>query len=182
MTDPTARRTRPRPDLSWLDPSGPRRPAADPRDPEPDPGALAAARAARLDRPPGWAPTIAVTPGVDPAPLRAAGWSLRGTVTDDPFGVEGQPLSPREACEHAGLDAVAVDGTDPAAAALVPALREAGLLLLLPTPDPLDPEAVRAARAVRDGPDAAVGLHERWSSWARAVAAALPLDRTRASR
>ena len=70
---------------------------------------------------------------------------------------------------------MAVDGSDPAAVALVPVLRDAGLLLLLPTPEPLDPEAVRAARAVRDGADAAVGLHERWSPWARAVAAALPL-------
>ena len=73
------------------------------------------------------------------------------------------------------LDAVAVDGDDPTLAPLLPDLRAGGLLLLLPTAAPLDPDLVRAARAVDAPADAAVGLLARWEPWALTVAAALPL-------
>jgi len=75
----------------------------------------------------------------------------------------------------ARLDAVAVDGDEAALAALLPELRGGGLLLLLPTAAPLDPDLVRAARAVPEPADAAVGLLARWEPWALTVAAALPL-------
>jgi hypothetical protein len=69
---------------------------------------------------------------------------------------------------------VAVDGTVLELAALLPRLREAGLRVLLPSPAPLDPDALRAARAV-DGPASGVGLVERWEPWARTVGAAVRL-------
>ena len=56
-----------------------------------------------------------------------------------------------------------------------PPCARAGLLLLLPTAAPLEPELVRAARAVEEPADAAVGLLARWEPWALTVAAALPL-------
>ena len=119
---------------------------------------------------------MALAGDVDPAPLRAAGWSLRGALSGLPY--VDLPAGWRTATELAadeGIDAVAVDGADPALAALLPELREGGLLLLLPSAAPLDPDAVRAARAVRDGADAVVGLLRRYEPWARVVAAALPL-------
>ena len=119
---------------------------------------------------------MALAGDVDPAPLRAAGWSLRGTLSGLPY--VDLPAGWHSAAELAaddGIDAVAVDGADPALAALLPELRAGGLLLLLPTAAPLDLDAVRAARAVRDGADAGVGLARRWQPWALTVAAALPL-------
>ena len=136
------------------------------------------ARAARLARAPGTTPTIALAGAVDPAPLRAAGWSLRGVLATDPYldrRDAAQYVEPAELLADPRLDAVALDGDDRDLAALLPELRGSGLLLLLPTAAPLDPDAVRAARAVRDAADAAVGLVARWEPWAQVVAAALPL-------
>ncbi len=137
-----------------------------------------AARAARLGRHPSEPPTIALAGDVDPAPLRAAGWRLRGVLSTDPYLDRldaAQYVEPAEVLADPLLDAVAVDGADRDLAALLPELRGSGLLLLLPTAAPLDPDAVRAARAVRDAADAAVGLVARWEPWAQVVAAALPL-------
>jgi len=118
---------------------------------------------------------------VDPAPLRAAGWALRGTLSRDPYGpssgdrLDATYVDPDELLEDPAVDAVAVDGDDGELAPLLPRLRDSGLLLLLPTAAPLDPELVRAARAVAEPADAAVGLLARWEPWALTVAAALPL-------
>jgi hypothetical protein len=136
------------------------------------------ARAARLARTPGAPPTIAVAGAVDPAPLRAAGWSLRGVLSGDPYLDRldaATYVEPGELLADPLLDAVAVDGDDRDLAALLPELRGSGLLLLLPSAAPLDPDLVRGARAVRDAADAAVGLVARWEPWAQVVAAALPL-------
>jgi len=119
---------------------------------------------------------MALAGDVDPAPMRAAGWSLRGALSGLPY--VDLPAGWHTAAEltgDEGVDAVAVDGADPALAALLPELRAGGLLLLLPTAAPLDPDAVRAVRAVHDGADAVVGLLHRYEPWARVVAAALPL-------
>ncbi len=115
---------------------------------------------------------------VDPAPLRAAGWSLRGTLSRDPFTDRldaATSLEVPELLDDAAVDAVAVDGDDRDLAALLPELRASGLLLLLPTAAPLEPDPVRAARAVPEPADAAVGLLARWEPWALTAAAALPL-------
>ena len=136
------------------------------------------ARAARLARAPGTPPTMAVAGAVDPAPLRAAGWQLRGVLSTDPYVDRLDAATYVEAGEVVDdplLDAVAVDGDDRDLVALLPELRGSGLLLLLPTAAPLDPDAVRAARAVAEPADAVVGLVARWEPWARVVAAALPL-------
>ncbi|MBC7374833.1 MAG: hypothetical protein H7323_12670 [Frankiales bacterium] len=130
----------------------------------------------RHDRPSGWVPTMAVAGDVDPAPLRAAGWTLRGALSGLPYA--DLPAGWHTAAELAAddsVDAVAVDGSDPELVAVLPELRASGLLLLLPTAAPLDPQGVRAARAVRDGADVAVGFLRRWQPWALTVAAALPL-------
>lgn len=137
-----------------------------------------AAREARLARHPTTPPTIAIAGSVDPAPLRAAGWRLRGVLSTDPYLDRldaAQYVETSELLADPLLDAVAVDGEDRDLAALLPELRGSGLLLLLPTAAPLDPDAVRAAHAVRDAADAAVGLVARWEPWAQVVAAALPL-------
>ena len=119
---------------------------------------------------------------VDPAPLRAAGWALRGTLSGDPYGHTPADrldaatyVEVDELLDDPAVDAVAVDGDDRDLAPLLPALRDSGLLLLLPTAAPLEPELVRAARAVAEPADAAVGLQSRWEPWALTVAAALPL-------
>jgi len=103
---------------------------------------------------------------------------VRGVLSADPFVDRLDALGYvdlEEVLVDGRLDGVAVDGDDAVLAALLPQLREAGLLLLLPTPAPLDPELVRAARAVPEPADAAVGLRGRWEPWALTVAAALPL-------
>lgn len=133
---------------------------------------------ARLTRPVSAPPTIAVAGEVDPVALRAAGWQLRGVLSTDPYVDRldaATYVEPAEVVEDPLLDAVAVDGRDPRLAALLPDLRRSGLLLLLPSAAPLDPELVRAARAVRDPAEAAVGLVRRWEPWAQVVSAALPL-------
>ena len=137
-----------------------------------------AAREARLSRPPGTAPTIATAGDVDPAPLRLAGWQLRGVLSNLPYADRADATTYAEADELLAderLDAVAVDGEDRELARLLPALRGSGLLLLLPTAAPQDPGLVRAARAVPDAAEACVGLLRRWEPWARTVAAAMPL-------
>jgi hypothetical protein len=68
---------------------------------------------------------------VDPAPLRAAGWSLRGTLSRDPYGPADRLdaatyVDVDELLEDAGVDAVAVDGDDRDLAPLLPALRDSG--------------------------------------------------------
>ncbi|MEX2291173.1 MAG: hypothetical protein WD794_12710 [Mycobacteriales bacterium] len=138
----------------------------------------AAARAARRGRAPGTPPTMALAGPVDPAPLRAAGWSLRGVLSADPYLDRWDAATYVEPAEVSGdplLDGVAVDGDDRDLAVLLPELRESGLLLFLPTAAPLDPDVVRAARAVPEAADVVVGLVARWEPWARVVAAALPL-------
>jgi hypothetical protein len=137
-----------------------------------------AARAARLSRPAGSPPTMAVAGGIDPAVLRAAGWSLRGVLSEDPYVDRldaATYVHPAELCADPRIDAVALDGSDRELAALLPELRESGLLLLLPTADPQDVDLVRAAVQVPDAADACVGLLRRWEPWAVTVAAALPL-------
>jgi hypothetical protein len=138
----------------------------------------AQARRARLARDPRTAPTIALVGAVDPAPLRAAGWSLRGVLSTDPYVDRldaAAYVEPAEVCADPLLDAVALDGDDRALAALLPELRGSGLLLLLPTAAPIEPDLVRAARAVPDAADVTVGLLQRWEPWAQVVSAALPL-------
>ncbi|CAA9339702.1 MAG: hypothetical protein AVDCRST_MAG07-2278 [uncultured Frankineae bacterium] len=134
---------------------------------------------------------------MDAAPLRAAGWAVRGALAGEPWlagadqdqdpsagpgsgdgsgsGHAGSYATLDDLLSDAHLDAVAVDGDDADLAGRLPALRAAGLLLLLPTPAPLDAAAVRDARAVAEPAEAAVGLRARWQPWALTVAAALPL-------
>ena len=140
------------------------------------------ARADRRSRPPGHRPAMAVAGDVDPAPLRAAGWVLRGALSTMPYAdpLDAAPYSDvAELAADGRIDAVAVDGDDPSLARLLPELRAAGLLVLLPAPAPLDTALLRAALAVdpeRDADrDSAVGLLQRWERWALTVAAALPL-------
>lgn len=73
------------------------------------------------------------------------------------------------------VDAVAVDTADDALLDEVPALRRAGLLVLLTGPLVRDPARLRAIRQVADAPDLAVALSRRWEPWARLVTAALPM-------
>jgi len=136
------------------------------------------ARAARLARAPGSTPTMVLAGEVDPAPLRAAGWQLLGSLSGLPYDDRIDAATYTSAAELAAdprIDAVALDGDDRELAALLPELRESGLLVLLPSAAPLQPDLVRAARGPRDGADAAVGLLLRWRPWTLAVAAALPL-------
>jgi hypothetical protein len=140
------------------------------------PGDLA--RQARLSRAAGSPGTLVVVGDVDPAPLRVAGWSLRGVLSLDPYADRldaAAYVDPAEVCDDAVVDAVALDGAERELAVLLPQLRASGLLVLLPTADPQDVELVRAARAVPDAADACVGLLRRFEPWAVAVAAALPL-------
>lgn len=137
-----------------------------------------AARRARLSRPAGTPPTIATAGDVDPAPLRAAGWRLRGVLSNLPYADRADATTyadPGELLADTRLDAVAVDGEDRELAGLLPELRTSGLLLLLPTAAPQDLDLVRAARAVPEAADACVGLVRRWEPWTQTVAAALPL-------
>lgn len=137
-----------------------------------------AAREARLARSAGEPPTLVLAGDVDPSPLRAAGWRLRGSLSGMPYVDLRDAATYTSAAELAAdplVDAVAVDGDERELAALLPELRAAGLLLLLPTAAPLDPDLVRAARAVDGAADACVGLLWRWRPWALTVAAALPL-------
>ncbi|CAA9342784.1 MAG: hypothetical protein AVDCRST_MAG16-1959 [uncultured Frankineae bacterium] len=121
---------------------------------------------------------MVVAGAVDPAPLRAAGWSLRGALSRDPYDAPhgaGLYADADDVLADPQVDAVALDGGDAGLAGLLPELRAGGLLVLLPTAAPLDPDLVRAARAVAEPAEAAVGLLGRWEPWALTVAAALPL-------
>lgn len=121
---------------------------------------------------------MALAGAVDPGFLRAAGWSLRGVLSQDPYVDRldaATYVHPVELCADPVIDAVAVDGSDRDLAAVLPELRASGLLLLLPTADPQDVELVRLARQVPDAADACVGLLRRWEPWTVTVAAALPL-------
>jgi len=121
---------------------------------------------------------MVVAGDVDPAPLRAAGWSLRGVLSVDPYVDRldaATYVDPSEVCDDPEVDAVALDGAERELAALLPELRASGLLLLLPTADPQDVELVRAARAVPEAADACVGLLRRFEPWTTTVAAAVPL-------
>jgi predicted dehydrogenase len=137
------------------------------------------ARAARLGRPWGCVPTLALVGDVDPAPARAGGWEVRGRLGASPFS--GGPredvagyLDLGELLADARIDAAVVDGAGPGLAGLLPAAARGRPAPAAAHPAPLDVEALRAARAV-DGPEAVVGLVQRWEPWARTVAAALPL-------
>lgn len=141
------------------------------------------ARAARLARSWRAVPTAALLGDVDPVPLRAGGWEVRGRLAASPFSPSRDAGDLRDVAGYleAGelladdrIDLAVVDGEQPGLAGLLPELRAAGLLVLLPGPAPRDLDLLRAARAV-DGPDTGVGLVQRWEPWARTVAAALPL-------
>jgi len=136
------------------------------------------AAAARRSRGPAHVPALALAGDVDAGVLRAAGWRIAGRLPLTPYA------DPRDApsfvdldelLADARLDAVALDGSDPDLAGHLPALRAAGLLVLLPTPAPLSTDAVRAAQAVDAAPELVVGFRCRWQPWARTVAAAAPL-------
>jgi len=131
-----------------------------------------------MSRAPGTPATIATAGNVDPAPLRAAGWRLRGVLSNLPYADRADATTyadPTELLADGRLDAVAADGEDRELAGLLPELRGSGLLLLLPTAAPQDPDLVRAVRAVPEAAEACVGLLRRWEPWTRTVAAALPL-------
>ncbi len=136
-----------------------------------------AARAARAARPAGHLPTAAVAGGVDPGLLRAAGWRVTGrlpvTPYDDPRDAPAY-VDLAELLEDPRVDAVALDDADPGLARQLPALRRAGLLVLLAAPAPLDLDVLREARST-GGAELAVALLQRWEPWALTVAAALPL-------
>jgi hypothetical protein len=114
--------------------------------------------------------------------VRAGGWQVRGRLTPRRFAGR-QPdlravvgsLAPAEVLADPRIDLAVVDARDDELADLLPRLRRAGLLLLLPTPDPLDAEVLARLRAAGPLPEVAVGLLARWTPWARTVAAALPL-------
>ena len=134
--------------------------------------------AARRQRPPGHVPALALAGAVDVPVLRAAGWRVAGRLPLTPYA------DPRDALAFVDLgelladdrvDAVALDGTQPDLVRHLPALREAGLLVLLSGPAPLAPDALLAAAAVTPAPELVVALRSRWEPWALTVAAALPL-------
>ena len=96
---------------------------------------------------------MVVAGAVDPAPLRAAGWSLRGALSPDPYDAPlgaGLYADADDVLADPQVDAVALDGDDAGLAGLLPELRAGGLLVLLPIAAPLDPDLVRAARAVAE--------------------------------
>lgn len=138
----------------------------------------ATARRARAARPPGHVPALALAGAAPPAVLVAAGWRVAGRLPlsayDDPRDATSY-VDLDELLDDPRVDAVALDGEVPALADHLPALRRAGLLVLLTAPARLAPDAVRAARTVHGAPDVAVALTSRWQPWAATVAAALPL-------
>ncbi|HWH27611.1 MAG TPA: hypothetical protein VNU26_01390, partial [Mycobacteriales bacterium] len=145
---------------------------------------MEAARRERLARQPGRVPASAIVGDVGAPALqavRAAGWRVTGVLDPDPFsGTLADRVGYLDADEllvDGRVDVAVVAGDDGGAASLLPALRGAGLRVLLPSPAPLDVALLRRALDV-DGPATAVGLLERWAPWARTVRAALPLAGT----
>lgn len=125
---------------------------------------------------------IALAGAVDGAVLRAAGWQVTGALPVTPFGAGPVDLRDvpsyqgvEELLADAALDAVALDAADPEVAGHLPALLARGLHVLLAAPAALDPDVLRAARAVQAAAEVAVVLAERWEPWALTAAAALPL-------
>jgi hypothetical protein len=143
---------------------------------------------------------VALAGAVDGGVLRAAGWQVRGALHLTPYDdLRDVPSYPGldDLLADPALDAVALDGTDPLLARHLPTLLEHGLHVLLVAPSALDPDVLRAARAVHaEGSDAprrlvddpsrpsrsgnapaevAAVLTERWKPWALTTAAALPL-------
>lgn len=135
--------------------------------------------ASRRRRPSDHVPAIALVGSpLEPALLRAAGWHVRGRLTSSPYEDPRDARAYRdleELLDDVRVDAVALDADDPRLGRHLPAVRRAGLAVLLAPAAPLDIEQVRAARAVPDAPDVAVALLARWQPWALTVAAALPL-------
>ncbi|MDX6214743.1 MAG: hypothetical protein QOG99_327 [Frankiales bacterium] len=109
--------------------------------------------------------------------LRAAGWRVSGALQLQPYDDPGDVPSYATVDEllQDGLDAVALSGADPLLAGHLPDLVAAGLAVLLPSPAPLDAELLRVVRDT--APDAllAVGLLQRWESWAGTTSGALSL-------
>ena len=144
---------------------------------------MPSARRERLGRPPGRPPAAAVVGDAGPVAVRtvrAAGWRVTGVLDPDPFAAPGDVvgyLDAEELLADGRVDVAVVAGDDPGSASLLPALRAAGLRVLLPGPAPLDVGVLRRSLDA-DGPATAVGLLERWSPWARTVRAALPMAGT----
>lgn len=109
--------------------------------------------------------------------LRATGWQVTGALQVLPYDDPGDVPSYASLDEllSDGLQAVALSGSDAHLAGHLPDLLVAGLAVLLPTPDPLDPELLRLARDAAPDAVVAVGLLQRWEPWARTTGAAVPL-------
>lgn len=125
-------------------------------------------------------PTIALVGAVDGSVLRAAGWQVRGALHLTPYDdLRDVPsyAALEDLLADEGLDAVAVDGTDPVVAQHLPTLLAAGRHVLLPSCAPMDPDLLAAAREAADSGDAeaVVTLVQRWEPWALTVAAAMPM-------
>ena len=122
--------------------------------------------------------SIALVGDVDGGVLRAAGWDVRGALAttpyDDPRDVPSY-TSVEQLCADDGLQAVALDGSDPLLARHLPVLRAHGKHVLLPSAAPLDRDLLRAARTVETAAEVVVALVERWEPWTLTVAAALAL-------
>lgn len=143
----------------------------------------AEATLARVHRPPGHTPTMAVAGAVDLSVLRAAGWQLRGTFGAEPYDDRLHAATYVEPAELHGdpdLDALALDGADPSLAPLLPDLVGHGLRLLLAGPAPLDVvllQRVLRAGVAEDAADdtLAVTFARRFDPWLATVKAAAPL-------
>ena len=123
-------------------------------------------------------PAVALAGAVDGQLLRAAGWTVRGSLRLTPYDDPAEDVSYvglSDLLADKALQAVALDGDDPLTARHLPALLAHGLHVLLPTPGPLDPDLLRHARQAQGTAEVVVGLLARWEPWALTVAAALPL-------
>ena len=143
-------------------------------DPDPDHGPAAA----RRQRSPRHVPSLALAGTVDVPVLRAAGWRVAGRLPLTPYADPRDAPSfvdLEELLADARVDAVALDGTQPDLVRHLPALRRAGLLVLLAGPAPLTADPLLAAAAVDPAPELLVAFRSRWEPWALTVAAALPL-------
>lgn len=147
-------------------------------------------------------PAIALLGAVDGQVLRATGWQVQGSLATAPYALYADPAevtsypSLSALLDDPLLDAVALDGGDDLLARYLPEVLAAGLHVLLPGAAPLDPDVLRAARAVTEpGParvddprrrarsgevpaEVVVALSERWEPWALTAAAAIPLVRS----